>query len=381
MRSGSRGVPQFAAEELLHVAVAHQRDAMLITEAERVDGIGRRIVWVNPAFTELTGFTAEEAIGLTPDLTIGEGSSREAIANIQAGIEGKRPVRQEILKYRKDGTTFWAELDIAPVTEKNGSCRYFVCLMRDISEKKHAEELLAQHTAALAEASRLKSQFLANVSHELRTPLNAMVSYTGLLLEGVYGPVSETQGRALARLESNGRHLMGLINEVLDLSRIESGRMPVRKEPFALDELVGQLLSELHPLIARSGLKVAIALEPGLSEIVSDRQKLKQILLNLLSNALKFTREGWVRIEAAKRPRGLSITVADSGIGIAAEHQQSVFEQFWQVDGSPTRAQGGTGLGLSICRRLANLLGGEIELKSAIGEGAAFTVTLPEEGP
>jgi PAS domain S-box-containing protein len=374
---GAAGIsPGFPDDELLRAAVAHQRDAVLITEADRVAPVGRRIVFVNPAFTALTGFSSDEAVGQTPDLTIGRDSGRQAIRNIQAAIETKQPVRQEILKYRKDGSTFWAELDIAPVVEPSGHCRYFVCVMRDISEKKRDQELLERQAVKLEEASRAKSQFLANVSHELRTPLNAIISYTSNILEGVYGELADQQLKALRRLESNGRHLLTLINEVLDLSRIESGQMPLHASTFALDALVAEVLAELEPLISRSELSVTSRLS-SLPPLRSDRQKVKQILLNLLSNAIKFTKKGWVRIETGESEQMIAISVSDSGVGIALQNQQKVFEDFWQVDSSPSRAQGGTGLGLSICRRLATLLNGRIVLKSAPGEGSSFTLLLP----
>jgi PAS domain S-box-containing protein len=367
-------VPAFAVEELLHVAVAHQRDAVLITEADRIHPGGRRIVYVNPAFTVLTGFSAEEAIGQTPNLTIGEKSSRDAIANIQVGIESKTAVRQEILKYRKDGTTFWAEVDIAPVMEADGRCRYFVCVMRDITEKKRDGELLERQALELEQASLKKSQFLASVSHELRTPLNAIVSYSSVLLEGVYGGLSDPQSKAMQRLDSNARHLLALINEVLDLSRIESGYMPVERTRFSIAEVVTELLAELDPIVARSGLDVTSTIPAELAPIESDRQKVKQILSNLLANAIKFTSRGTVHIIASQSAESTVITVADSGIGISAEHHARVFEPFWQAERSPAR---GSGLGLSICRRLATLLGGDLTLQSAPGQGAAFTLQLP----
>jgi PAS domain S-box-containing protein len=368
-------VPAFPVEELLHVAVAHQADAVLITEADRVDPGGRRIVYVNPAFTVLTGFSAGEAIGRTPDLTIGEKSDREAIRKIQVGIESKSGVRQELLKYRKDGSTFWAELDIAPVIEADGRCHFFVCVMRDISDKMRDRELLERQARELEQASAKKSQFLASVSHELRTPLNAIVSYSSVLLEGVYGALTEPQSKAMQRLDSNARHLLALINEVLDLSRIESGYMPVQVARFSLAQVVTELLADLTPIIERSGLDVTSAIPAELPPLESDRQKVKQILLNLVNNAIKFTPEGSVRILVAQSAGTTFITVADSGVGISADQHARVFDPFWQVEGPPT---GGSGLGLAICRRLATLLGGKITLESAPGQGAAFTLHLPQ---
>jgi signal transduction histidine kinase len=243
-------------------------------------------------------------------------------------------------------------------------------------------ELLRRQAIELEQASALKSQFLANMSHEFRTPLNAMLGYTSMLLQGVAGSVEPPVRRQLGRIESNGRHLLTIINEILDISRIEAGRMPLQISTFKIPELVGEVKSELEPIIMRSKLDVTLHLERDLPPLSSDRQKVKQILLNLLSNALKFTHHGGVTISArrSKKDRVILLSVADTGIGIAAEHQDRIFEDFRQLDNSPTRAYGGTGLGLSICKRLAQMLDGRITVHSTTGHGSTFTLTLPIRG-
>jgi len=243
-------------------------------------------------------------------------------------------------------------------------------------------ELLRRQAIELEQASALKSQFLANMSHEFRTPLNAMLGYTSMLLQGVAGPLEPPVKRQLGRIESNGRHLLTIINEILDISRIEAGRMPLQLSTFRIPELVSEVKAELEPIIMRSKLAITLDLPKDLKPITSDRQKVKQILLNLLSNALKFTHHGGVRIAAryGARDRQLSLSVADTGIGIAPNDQERVFEDFRQLDNSPTRAYGGTGLGLSICRRLAQMLDGEITVQSEVGKGSTFTLTLHTKG-
>jgi signal transduction histidine kinase len=243
-------------------------------------------------------------------------------------------------------------------------------------------ELLRRQAIELEQASALKSQFLANMSHEFRTPLNAMLGYTSMLLQGVAGPVDAGVKRQLSRIASNGRHLLAIINEILDISRIEAGRMPLQLSQFNVPDLISEVRSELEPIILRSKLTVALDLQKGLQPIKSDRQKVKQIVLNLLSNALKFTHHGTVTIAARSNPadRTLTLSVNDTGIGIAAPDQERIFEDFRQLDNSPTRAYSGTGLGLSICRRLAEMLDGEISVKSELGKGSAFTLTLPLKG-
>jgi len=250
------------------------------------------------------------------------------------------------------------------------------------SDIAHQNELLRRQAIELEQASALKSQFLANMSHEFRTPLNAMLGYTSMLLQGVAGPLESSAKRHLSRVESNGRHLLTIINEILDISRIEAGRMPLQVSRFDVPELVAEVRSELEPIILRSKLAITVHLPKDLPQLVSDRQKVKQILLNLLTNALKFTHQGRITVSATRnvRERTMSLSVADTGIGIAPSDQEKIFEDFRQLDNSPTRAYGGTGLGLSICRRLAQMLDGSISVNSQAGKGSMFTLVLPIRG-
>jgi signal transduction histidine kinase len=243
-------------------------------------------------------------------------------------------------------------------------------------------ELLRRQAIELEQASALKSQFLANMSHEFRTPLNAMLGYTSMLLQGVAGPVDPGVKRQLSRIESNGRHLLAIINEILDISRIEAGRMPLQLSQFNIPDLISEVKAELEPIIIRSKLAVTLDVQKGLRPVRSDRQKVKQIVLNLLSNALKFTHHGSVTIVARSSPtdRTHTVSVNDTGIGIAPLDLERIFEDFRQLDNSPTRAYSGTGLGLSICRRLAQMLDGQISVKSEVGKGSAFMLTLPLKG-
>jgi signal transduction histidine kinase len=247
------------------------------------------------------------------------------------------------------------------------------------AELVRQNELLQRQAIELETASSAKSQFLANMSHEFRTPLNAILGYTSMMLQGVSGPLPPNIIRQLQRIDSNGRHLLTIINDILDISRIEAGKMPLNLTRFAAPDLVKEVLAELEPLIARSKLDVRTQIGKGLPTLKSDRAKVKQILMNLLSNALKFTPKGSVTVSVQfVRRRGETwISVVDTGIGIAEKDQQAVFQAFRQVDNSPTRQYGGTGLGLAICRRLAHILGGEIRLVSKVNEGSTFTLVLP----
>ncbi len=247
------------------------------------------------------------------------------------------------------------------------------------AELLHQNELLRRQRLELEQASAAKSQFLANMSHEFRTPLNAILGYTSLLLKGLSGPLSPTQNRDLSLVDSNARHLLEIINDILDISRIEAGRMPLHPSRFGVRQLIEEVLAELEPLIARAKLelRVEVGKMPPLS---ADRPKVKQIILNLVTNALKFTTKGGVTVAATRRKDETRIAISDTGIGVAVEDLERIFEDFRQADSSPNRQYGGAGLGLSICRRLATMMGGRIELESSLGKGSRFTLVLPSRG-
>jgi PAS domain S-box-containing protein len=273
------------------------------------------------------------------------------------------------------------ELERARLFEelKKVSAELEVKVREATAELVRQNELLRRSHIALEQASALKSQFLANMSHEFRTPLNAILGYTSMLLKGVSGELSAAQRRNLERIDSNSQHLLSIINDILDISRIEAGRMPLTVGEFPIPDLIREVLGEVEPLIARTTLEMTTRLAEGLPLLRSDRQKVKQIVINLLTNALKFTPQGQVTVTAAADPvtDRVIIAVTDTGIGISAKDQQIIFEDFRQADDSPTRQYTGAGLGLSICRRLATMLGGELAVRSALGEGSTFTLTLP----
>ena len=290
----------------------------------------------------------------------------------------------------EQGELMWVVTILHDMTEAIEKARLFEQLKQASAELERKvqeataeladqNELLRRQHIALEQASALKSQFLANMSHEFRTPLNAILGYTHMLLNGVTGPVSDQQRKSLTRIDSNSRHLLALINDILDITRIEAGRMPLNLSTFRFPELVNEVMSELEPIIKRSNLVVSARMPRSLPSLKSDRQKVKQIVLNLLSNALKFTPAGSVTISATHngKNRFVDIAVKDTGVGIPPDDQVKVFEDFRQLDSSPARGYGGTGLGLSICRRLSQMLGGTIELESEPGRGSTFTLRLP----
>jgi len=249
------------------------------------------------------------------------------------------------------------------------------------AELTRQNELLRRSHFEIEQASAAKSQFLANMSHEFRTPLNAILGYTSMLLKGVTGELTPHQRRNLERVDSNAHHLLAIINDILDISRIEAGKMPLTLTQFDLKDLVAEVLAEVEPIISRSQLAVTSHLAGDVPLLKTDRQKIKQIVINFLTNAIKFTPQGSVEVRAGYMSDAdhIAISVADSGIGISAEDRERIFEDFRQADNSPTREYTGAGLGLAICRRLAGMLDGAITLDSEVGRGSTFTLSVPRE--
>jgi len=240
-------------------------------------------------------------------------------------------------------------------------------LFREIEEKGRE----------LAEASKHKSQFLANMSHELRTPLNAILGYTELILDSIYGEPSEKMRTVLERLQANGKHLLGLINDVLDLSKIEAGQLTLSLDDYSLSDVVHGVVSAVEPLAAEKKLVFKAEIPPDLPTGHGDGRRLSQVLLNLVGNAIKFTDKGEVAIRAEATNGAFTVAVCDTGPGISAADQAKIFEEFQQADSSITRKKGGTGLGLSIAKRIIEMHGGRIWVESAPGKGSTFYFTVP----
>jgi signal transduction histidine kinase len=240
-------------------------------------------------------------------------------------------------------------------------------LFRELEEKSRQLEV----------ASRHKSQFLANMSHELRTPLNAILGYAELILDEIYGPVPEKIREVLERVHASGKHLLGLINDVLDLSKIEAGQLTLALADYSMRELVQTVFTAVEPLAAEKSLALEVTVPPDLPPGHGDERRLAQVVMNLVGNAIKFTEAGAVRVRVTATDGVFEVGVADTGPGIAPADQQRIFEEFQQADSSTTRKKGGTGLGLSIARRIVELHGGRIWVESTPGRGSTFRFTVP----
>jgi len=244
-------------------------------------------------------------------------------------------------------------------------------LFNEIQDKTHQLEV----------ANRHKSEFLANMSHELRTPLNAVIGFSEVLLERMFGEVNPKQEEYLNDILSSGKHLLSLINDILDLSKIEAGRMELESQPFDLPAALDNALTLIRERAARHGLRLEVTVDPGLGEVKGEERKVKQVLLNLLSNAVKFTPEGGkISLSASLNDGMAEISVTDTGVGIAREDQEAIFEEFRQVGSDYARKREGTGLGLALARRLVALHGGKLWVESEPGKGSTFTFTLPVSG-
>ncbi|MFW6172133.1 MAG: ATP-binding protein [Elusimicrobiota bacterium] len=243
---------------------------------------------------------------------------------------------------------------------------------------KEAYKEIEEKNEELKKADKLKSEFLASMSHELRTPMNAIIGFTALLEDGTYGRTTKKQQRTLKKIKRNTQHLLNLINDILDLSKIEASKMELFPERFELTTLLNELTEEVRPLAEDKGLKLSLNAEDNL-KCYHDYTRMRQIAMNLVSNAIKFTSDGKVSIKSGKCSQGFYISVVDTGIGMKKEQLSNIFNEFVQADGSITREFGGTGLGLSISKKLVNLMGGELKVESEWKKGSTFTIVLPFE--
>jgi PAS domain S-box-containing protein len=347
-----------------------------------IDGEGR-ILDFNPAAERIFGYAAEEVIGQNVRCLMPEPDSSQHDQYLKNYFQTGQPriigTGREVTGLRKDGGT--VPLDLAVSEVNYDGRRLFTGILRDITERKQAEEKLRQAKMEAETANRAKSSFLANMSHELRTPLNAIIGYSELLHEEAEERDDQPLLEDLGRIGIAARHLLSLINEVLDLSQIEAGRVQIEIAEIEIDSLLHEVGETVRPLAARNGNGLKIECPADIGTIESDPTKLRQVLFNLLANAAKFTRDGVITVDARRGEDGMRFTVTDNGIGMTEEQLDRVFEEFAQADDDTRRNYGGTGLGLAISRKFCRILGGDLTAKSSPGEGSRFIVDLPPKPP
>jgi len=335
--------------------------------------VGHRVVSCNPAFEKMYGYREAEVIGQNlDDLITTETTRSEAVGYTEQAL-ARRPVKVISQRRRKDGSLVDVEVLGVPVIV-NGRRVGLMALYHDITEL-----LLARREAEAANSA--KSQFLASMSHELRTPLNAIIGYSEMLQEDAVEHGDGASVPDLQKIHAAGKHLLALINDVLDLSKIEAGKMELHLETFALAPVLEQVATTVRPLVAKNGNRLELQPAPQLGSMHSDETRVRQVLLNLLSNASKFTEHGVITLEAERDGATIVLRVRDTGIGMTAEQLERLFQAFSQAEASTAAKYGGTGLGLAISRRFCQLMGGDVTVTSEPGKGSAFTVRLPADGP
>ena len=369
------------AEEALRFAIAEQQAIFGSATSGIVLVKNRVIVQCNHKMDELFGYAPGEMLGQTTHVWYADEATYQAIGQETSAClaNGTTFCREQQL-VRKDGSLFWGRMT-AQAVDKTCPARGLVGMIDDISAERAYEKSLQHALERAEESDRLKSAFLATMSHELRTPLNSIIGFTGILLQELAGPLNAEQSKQLGMVQNSSRHLLALINDVLDISKIEAGQMQVREEPFDLQASIVKVAGIIRPQAEKKGLSLNMQLAPEIGGWMSDARRVEQVLLNLLNNAVKFTEHGAVTLTAEIAEGTLRISVADTGIGIKPEDLSQLFQPFRQIDSGLSRQHEGTGLGLAICRRLAQLLGGEIHAASDWGKGSVFTLILPAKAP
>ncbi|HKY98592.1 MAG TPA: ATP-binding protein [Gemmatimonadaceae bacterium] len=346
-----------------------------------LDAEGRVATW-NIGAERLKGYKPSEIIGRHFSTFYGEEDlkSRKPWKELEVAIAEGR-VEDEGWRIRKDGTRFWANVIITALRDDSGNLVGFAKVTRDLTERRLAELKAIDDARRLSEseaANKAKADFLAAMSHELRTPLNAIGGFAQLMAMGVHGPVSEQQKEDLDRISASQRHLLGIINDILNFSRIEAGRIEYHIVPFDLASTIRSVFDMVQPLALNKSINLEIQeCPPGISGL-ADISKTEQILINLVSNAVNFTPAGGtISIGCGFADSGVWIRVRDTGVGIAEDKLESIFEPFVQVGRSFTTGHRGTGLGLAISREMARGMSGDLTVESELGKGSSFTVWLP----
>ncbi|MBK8615638.1 MAG: PAS domain S-box protein [Anaerolineales bacterium] len=379
--------------DLLEKTIFSLLDAVLIINADTV-----KIVNCNPAASAIFGYSRQEMLGQTTlFLHVNQASLDEFRQHLYSDMEAGKDFMflPEFKMKRKDGTVFISEHSVVPLINKQGRRTGWVSVVRDITERKRAEEEIRQlnvnleqrvkeRTAELVRANHIKDEFMANMSHELRTPLNGILGNSEILLEGVHGSINPKQSQSVETIYSSGQHLLDLINDILDVSKIEAGKFELHPESISVQLICRSSLTFIKQLALKKSIKVEYNPSPSAPAIFADPIRLKQILVNLLSNAVKFTPEnGSVKLEVQEDTpaRQIRFSITDNGIGISPEDQQKLFKSFVQLDSGLARQHEGSGLGLALVRQLVEMHGGSVGVKASLAKAVVSILQFPPAQP
>ncbi|MFA6288819.1 MAG: ATP-binding protein [Opitutaceae bacterium] len=381
------------SEQALRQSQAAARKLSLV--ASRTDNLvligtpDGAVEWVNESFERVMEYTLKEIVGKKPlELMAGTATNRETLGRIKLSIAKGEVLSTEVVNYSKSGRKYHLQLEIQPVRNEKGVLENFIAVETDITARVETENALRRAKAEADTASRTKSEFLASMSHEIRTPMNGVIGMTSLLLDT---PMTPEQRDSVSTIRTSGEALLSIINDILDFSKIESGKLEIEHQPFELVSSIEETFDLFAVQASTRKIELAYDIDPAVPLLlIGDANRLRQVLTNLVNNAIKFTPSGSVSIEVSldlesdptllrPRHRMISIAVRDTGIGIPADRLDRLFKPFSQVDSSITRKYGGTGLGLAICQRLCTLMGGSIRVHSDVRNGSTFTITLQVE--
>lgn len=359
---------------LLQSVVLNTNDAVVITEAEPIDETGPKILYVNEAFTKITGYSVEEVLGKTPRILQGAKTSRTELDKVRRALEQWQPITVEVINYRKDGSEFWVEFSLVPVANKLGFYTHWIAVQRDVTERRRTEEVrLALEREK--ELSTLKTRFFSMASHEFRTPLSTALAAAQLLenSQAVWRD-PDKRLRNLHRVQDSVRNMVQLLDDILIINRAEAGKLEFNPNPLDLKKFCRQFIEEIQ-LSAGSQYSLIFSCDSKNIHAFLDEKLLRSILSNLLSNAIKYSPQGGkVEVLLSLDEENIILTISDQGIGILPEDQKQLFEPFHR--GKNVQNISGTGLGLVVTKKCVNLHGGSISLQSNVGKGTQITVIL-----
>jgi PAS domain S-box-containing protein len=371
----------------LSMAVEQNPTSVLITD---LDG---RIEYVNQTFIDITGYTAEECIGRNPRMLRSGKTSQQVYQDMWRALTSGQSWHGELINLRKNGEEYIEQAHVSPIRQADGKVTHYLGIKLDITEHKRVEAELHRHREQLehlvrertveletarSEAERLtrvKSAFLANMSHEIRTPLGAVL---GLARIGARDSTAPDSAQTFTRILQAGQHLLGVINDILDFSKIEAGKLEVEAKPFCLTDVIDDAVALVSERAKEKSLSLSVTASDDLPQwVLGDRLRVEQVLLNLLGNAVKFTDRGKVSLRVTRVAEQIQFAIQDSGIGMSPEQQAKLFKPFEQAQEDASRRAGGTGLGLAISKTLISMMGGDVAVRSTLGQGSCFTVRLP----